>query len=704
MKGVGLDRGKYAFRSPAFEIWEDGEWVFVVRAKTKPEEESDGSGSFAKGDCRPTVSYVFESRPKTCPRLTIPSSDGTVPPPISPPPTVVVGDGGEGDVGTSSADGVPSATGGEDLGGGVDEGVKPSPIGDAQGVLPVPSSSEGAVESPVVESPVASASGAPVGRQVVQNRIVGGEEFTDPSIKKVLAFLRFKNGNCTGIVLSKNFILTAAHCNADLEGDVLIGGSDTVSGDKYEISGITTHPDYVPAETTKLPLNDLALLKLDKDISDPTLAATNTNKEFPPDNYPVTIAGYGFISEGWRGNPGPRLARSVDLPIVATPKCRTIITSESKPIGASVNDNLHLCAGYVKGGCDSCQGDSGGPVFARDGEGKILLVGVVSSGVGCARASLPGINVKISSFQKWIEDTIGTPLIISTKQPPTDLNVTSTVPEIASTPDVGEPVLAGAPQNSQGGANSKKPPNTVGTSPAPPVDVTMTPSKESMAPTPGNDTQEQSTTSTDGDKEKDDSEEESNDSSCFPASAIVELESGRFLRMDQMVIGDRVRVGVNGNKFSDVILFTHRSRNTVHNFVQVATSAGMTLSLSPRHYIYANGRMVTADHLKIGDVLPRNSDSTMTVTNLKSVQQVGLYNPQTMHGDIVVDGFSVSTYTAAVHPTLAHALLFPVRALYRLGFVNEKFVGAFFKHGSSWSQVLPKGLMAHASKSGDAMH
>jgi hypothetical protein len=41
----------------------------------------------------------------------------------------------------------------------------------------------------------------------------------------------------------------------------------------------------------------------------------------------------------------------------------------------------------------------------------------------------------------------------------------------------------------------------------------------------------------------------------------------------------------------------------------------------------------------------------------------GLYNPHTMHGDIVVDGVHTSTYTDSVAPALAHALLWPVRML-----------------------------------------
>jgi hypothetical protein len=44
--------------------------------------------------------------------------------------------------------------------------------------------------------------------------------------------------------------------------------------------------------------------------------------------------------------------------------------------------------GFKKGGKDSCYGDSGGPLFAADGEGGLVQLGIVSFGQGCARPVL----------------------------------------------------------------------------------------------------------------------------------------------------------------------------------------------------------------------------------------------------------------------------------------------------------------------------
>ena len=68
---------------------------------------------------------------------------------------------------------------------------------------------------------------------------------------------------------------------------------------------------------------------------------------------------------------------------------------------------------------------------------------------------------------------------------------------------------------------------------------------------------------------------------------------------------------------------------------------------------------------------------------------VGLYNPHTMDGDIVVDGTVTSTYTAAVAPSLAHAVLWPVRMLYALGV--DVLSGVFDEGSELIARIAPRG-------------
>lgn len=179
----------------------------------------------------------------------------------------------------------------------------------------------------------------------------------------------------------------------------------------------------------------------------------------------------------------------------------------------------------------------------------------------------------------------------------------------------------------------------------------------------------------------------SEDSVCFPADAHVEIQNGVKKRMHQVAIGDRLHVG-NGH-YSPVFMFTHKLSHIEATFVKLETETGHIVRLTPGHYLYVNGLLASAETVKPGDVLILGHGHHTMVTNVSQLTSRGLYNPQTVHGNIVVDGVLASTYTRAVRPTTAHALLAPLRALYdRLGLTTT-----CFDHGAdTLATIVPSGL------------
>lgn len=180
-------------------------------------------------------------------------------------------------------------------------------------------------------------------------------------------------------------------------------------------------------------------------------------------------------------------------------------------------------------------------------------------------------------------------------------------------------------------------------------------------------------------------EEGDDDDVCFPAHATVELRDGSIVRMEELSVGDQVRV--SSDEFSEVFMFTHKLSDAKHSFVTLRTASGATISATNGHYIYANGQLAAAGTVRQGDVLTLANGQLDIVDSVRSESARGLFNPQTAHGSIVVNGVLASTYTTAVEPSFAHAILSPLRALNRFGLS----FAALESGGGAMANVLPRG-------------
>eukprot|EP00184_Porphyridium_aerugineum_P001795 CAMPEP_0184699186 /NCGR_PEP_ID=MMETSP0313-20130426/5543_1 /TAXON_ID=2792 /ORGANISM="Porphyridium aerugineum, Strain SAG 1380-2" /LENGTH=1093 /DNA_ID=CAMNT_0027158233 /DNA_START=275 /DNA_END=3556 /DNA_ORIENTATION=- len=158
---------------------------------------------------------------------------------------------------------------------------------------------------------------------------------------------------------------------------------------------------------------------------------------------------------------------------------------------------------------------------------------------------------------------------------------------------------------------------------------------------------------------------------CFPAYATVRLESGKEVRMDDLVVGTKIQVpGKSSGKvaLSEVYLFGHRLFERYAEYVVIRLDNGKSLSVSPNHYVYVDGgkQLRLASRVEVGDALLLDNGQNALVLGAERRLEKGVFNPHTLHGDMFVDGVKVSSYTSAVPPVMGHILLAPVRAMYRL--------------------------------------
>jgi secreted trypsin-like serine protease len=199
---------------------------------------------------------------------------------------------------------------------------------------------------------------------------------------------------CGGSLIHSDIVLTAAHCRWVYQG-VWIGAS-RIDGHGGKFTGteqLIVHPDYIDPEEVH---NDIMLVKLNQTITDISqYFEYNTDANVPQNSESVHVIGFGTTSEG--GNVSQVLLET-DVTYVDNDSCQTT-WSQLVP-------SLHLCTGTVEGGKDACDSDSGSPLFVQDSKGNIIQVGIVGDGIGCARAGVPSLNTRVSTYTSWIYDTI----------------------------------------------------------------------------------------------------------------------------------------------------------------------------------------------------------------------------------------------------------------------------------------------------------
>ncbi|MGZ4270950.1 MAG: serine protease [Solirubrobacteraceae bacterium] len=218
---------------------------------------------------------------------------------------------------------------------------------------------------------------------------------------------------CGGIIRDATHIVTAGHCVYDTplrKGQVIrpsqvavLAGTSTLSdsaGDtagRLSVSQVSLNPSFDDATLD----NDSAVLTL----TDPLTLAPGSSEDLIS---PVTASdwqavppGDDLVVSGWGDTTGagdyPIDLQHVTVPLVSDATCE----SDYAGSGQSVNGDLTVCAGdTVNGGVDSCQGDSGGPLVRAFGPATpddYELVGIVSSGIGCAEAAYPGLYTEVAA-------------------------------------------------------------------------------------------------------------------------------------------------------------------------------------------------------------------------------------------------------------------------------------------------------------------
>ncbi|XP_038123010.1 phenoloxidase-activating factor 1 [Culex quinquefasciatus] len=241
------------------------------------------------------------------------------------------------------------------------------------------------------------------------------------------ALLKFnkKFPGCGAVLISRNFVLTAAHCLigeeyntygplelvrlreynllVDPDCEVQEEFLDCIHGGKHDKKPLAkiVHPDY--QESSADHYHDLGLVEIDltEEFSDflrPICLPEKGRLTGLERDSILTVCGWGLTDffQARNGNALSPIKMKARLPFVAQSECQKNFTDYQLTSG-------QICAGGRRQ--DSCNGDSGSPLMFYDWKNGVwVLSGIVSIGrKDCGTVGSPGIYSSVVEYLPWIK-------------------------------------------------------------------------------------------------------------------------------------------------------------------------------------------------------------------------------------------------------------------------------------------------------------
>lgn len=229
--------------------------------------------------------------------------------------------------------------------------------------------------------------------------MVGGAQ--PSNISSPVMIVGSRGNSCTGTLIARDLVLTAAHCvlpNADYK---LVQFDANRQPSLRDTARVERHPQFSMATfLSHRATADVALIKLAAPLGNvqPAVISNERLSVGPGDRF--AVVGFGLTERG-NGRTGGTL-RAASL--VAT--------------GKPGNLQIRLYDPATRGerpGLGACTGDSGAPVYSERG-GQFAMIGVVSWSTGPSNTEgcggLTGVT-PLSLYRGWIIETarkLGSPL------------------------------------------------------------------------------------------------------------------------------------------------------------------------------------------------------------------------------------------------------------------------------------------------------
>jgi secreted trypsin-like serine protease len=208
---------------------------------------------------------------------------------------------------------------------------------------------------------------------------------------------------CGGVVVNKNWLLTAAYCVGDSISDddlrntliVIAGSPNSKFSSTYEVAQIVIHPDWRRGSI----VNDIALLRISGEFARPTLGLS---LDGPPVDKQVgaigQVVGWGITN--LEAPPAQNL-QLIPTRVLAKEVCAGVANYATRLVVGK------FCAQSLLANFEACQGFGGAGLILTDPVGRRYLGGIVSYGDGCPPVShKPTIYSDTLQQASWIKTIV----------------------------------------------------------------------------------------------------------------------------------------------------------------------------------------------------------------------------------------------------------------------------------------------------------